>query len=294
MSDLPLVSVIIPTYNRSEKIWNCLNSIISASYKNIEIIVIDNNENNLTSQYIKNNFNYIKIVWIWKNMWASWARSFWAKQAKWEWVLFIDDDNIIDKEMINYLVNDALNYKDVWAISPVMYYLENKNKIWFCWADFNFNTSKPLFFKEIQSKGFYECNAIHNVYMIKKEIWDNVWWLDESLFMWYEEFDLLCKIKQNWYKIWISPSAIDYHDHPINDSILRLVNTPQKAFSTIRNRVIIMKRYANKKQFFIFILLFYPVFIFSYAYFMIREKRFDLLKHHFKWAIEWYKKIFIN
>lgn len=290
----PLISIVIPTYNRLKLLEKCLNSIKLSTYQNIEILVVDNNYNNETREYLNKNFPHIRVIGVWRNMWASWARSYWAKNSVWNWILFLDDDNIIDKRMVEYLLQDIEKDKRIWAISPVMYYLEDKSKIWFCGAIFNFNTSRPFFFKEIQSNKFYECTVIHNVYMIKRSIGDDLWWLDEELFMWYEEFDLLARIKRKWYKIGISPKAKDWHDHPINETMLRLVNTPLKAYSTIRNRVIIMKRYAMLQQFILFIIFIYPVFIIYYAYLMIREKRYDLLSSHFKWCIAWYAKIFIN
>jgi probable beta-1,3-galactosyltransferase len=49
----PLVSVIIPTYNSSRTLEKCLKSIKNQTYKNIEIIVVDNNSIDNTKEIAK-------------------------------------------------------------------------------------------------------------------------------------------------------------------------------------------------------------------------------------------------
>ena len=59
------ISVIIPTYNRENIIIKSLESILNQTYKNIEILVIDDNSNDNTKQKIKeihdNRVRYIKL-----------------------------------------------------------------------------------------------------------------------------------------------------------------------------------------------------------------------------------------
>ncbi len=49
----PLVSVIIPTYNSSRTLEKCLESIKNQTYKNVEIIVVDNNSTDNTKEIAK-------------------------------------------------------------------------------------------------------------------------------------------------------------------------------------------------------------------------------------------------
>ncbi len=53
MKDLPLVSVIVTTKNEERNIENCLKSIRNQTYKNIEIIVVDNNSDDRTKEIAK-------------------------------------------------------------------------------------------------------------------------------------------------------------------------------------------------------------------------------------------------
>ncbi|WP_405054611.1 glycosyltransferase family 2 protein [Thermofilum sp.] len=53
MSTHPLVSVIIPTFNRRNDLLHCLRSLTESSYKNMEIIVVDNGSTDDTSEAVK-------------------------------------------------------------------------------------------------------------------------------------------------------------------------------------------------------------------------------------------------
>lgn len=114
----PLVSVIITTYKRNDMIGRAIDSVLKQTYKNIEIIVVDDNDPNtehrkLTeekmSQYTNNvNFKYIKHE---KNKNGAAARNTGIKESSGEIVCFLDDDDwfVQDKveKQVKYLLNNS-------------------------------------------------------------------------------------------------------------------------------------------------------------------------------------------
>lgn len=108
-----LISIIVPVYNSENFIWRCLDSLINQTYKNIEIICIDDwskdNSLNIINGY-KNKDNRI-IVISQKNQWAGIARNNWIKIANWDFVTFIDSDDALEldaiEEMVKYLDEDT-------------------------------------------------------------------------------------------------------------------------------------------------------------------------------------------
>ena len=54
MSNEPLVSVIITTYNRADKVGSCIESVLQQDYKNLEIIVVDDCSSDNTENFFKN------------------------------------------------------------------------------------------------------------------------------------------------------------------------------------------------------------------------------------------------
>ena len=84
----PLVSVIVPTKNSELFLEKCLTSIKNQSYKNLEIIVIDNNSTDKTKEIAKKFTNKIFD----KGPERSAQRNFGARQSNGEYLLFVDSD----------------------------------------------------------------------------------------------------------------------------------------------------------------------------------------------------------
>lgn len=96
----PLVSVIIPTYRRSEFLARAIRSVFSQTYKNVEIIVVDDNDGNdqyrkTTKAFLEDNFLIDKITYIEHdvNRDISAARNSGIKASRGEFIAFLDDDD---------------------------------------------------------------------------------------------------------------------------------------------------------------------------------------------------------
>jgi glycosyltransferase involved in cell wall biosynthesis len=100
---MPLVSVIITTKDSSRTLDKCLKSIKNQSYKNIEIIVVDNNSKDNTKEIAK---KYTKLVFN-KGPERSAQRNFGAKKAKGKYILIHDSDIYFNKDSIKECVELA-------------------------------------------------------------------------------------------------------------------------------------------------------------------------------------------
>jgi len=101
------VSVIIPAYNSKDTITNCIDSVINQTYKNIEIIVIDDGSTDDTYNIINEKYKNTKNLTIYckKNGGVSSARNYGIKKSKGKWIVFVDADDTIDKNLISKLTD---------------------------------------------------------------------------------------------------------------------------------------------------------------------------------------------
>lgn len=113
-----MVSVIIPTYGGGESLGNVIESILRQTYKNIEIIVVDDNgsgsENRLkTAKALKEYVDNGKVQYITpeKNVGGSGARNTGARASKGKYLMFLDDDDTVSEDKIEKQVK-ALNTID--------------------------------------------------------------------------------------------------------------------------------------------------------------------------------------
>jgi glycosyltransferase involved in cell wall biosynthesis len=88
-----IVSVIIPTYNRSAYLLEAIESVISQTYKNIEIIVIDDGSSDDTKEKLRPYLNKIKYVFI-ENGGPARARNVGMEMASGEYIAFLDSDDL--------------------------------------------------------------------------------------------------------------------------------------------------------------------------------------------------------
>ncbi|OIQ20710.1 MAG: hypothetical protein BM556_01865 [Bacteriovorax sp. MedPE-SWde] len=90
-----LISVIIPTFNRSDFVIKAIESVLTQSYKDFELIIVDDGSTDDTQERLS---SYIAegVVSVFKteNRGVSAARNFGLSQAKGEWVAFLDSDDI--------------------------------------------------------------------------------------------------------------------------------------------------------------------------------------------------------
>jgi len=105
------VSIILPNYNSHEFIKRTIMSILNQTYKNWELLIIDDNSNDITRnilrKYSKN--KKIKIFFLKKNMGAGYCRNFALKKIKSKFIAFIDSDDTWNKkkleEQIKFMEN---------------------------------------------------------------------------------------------------------------------------------------------------------------------------------------------
>ena len=107
MKKSPLISIIIPVFNLEKYIGECLRSVISQTYKNLEIIVVDDGSTDasgvICDQFAKNDVR-IKVIHK-KNEGSSVARNVGMEIALGDYIGFVDGDDYIDLDMYEYLLS---------------------------------------------------------------------------------------------------------------------------------------------------------------------------------------------
>lgn len=121
-----LVSVIIPVYNEEQEVANCLQSIRKQSYKNLEIIIVDDGSTDKTLQIVK---KFKAKILTQKHKGPGTARNLGASKARGEILVFIDADMTLDKNFIKDLISPICKKKTVGTFSRNEMN-GNKDNIW--------------------------------------------------------------------------------------------------------------------------------------------------------------------
>ena len=107
MSEKPLVSVVIPTWNSSRTIESCLSSITNQSYKNVEILVVDGGSFDNTLGIARK----YKTNIILSRRGRAIQRNTGALNAKGEFLFHVDSDEVLHPKIIEECVREACNKK---------------------------------------------------------------------------------------------------------------------------------------------------------------------------------------
>jgi glycosyltransferase involved in cell wall biosynthesis len=180
----PIVTVIIPTYNRGYIIGETLDSVLNQTYENWECIVVDDGGNDNTDEIIEryidksNRFKYFKRpIKLLKGV--SSCRNYGVDIAKGEFILFLDSDDILasyalENRMKHYKLypnNDFLvfttqffdnnlnNKKNVFNIDPIIENRENYLAL-FLNYQFSWQTMSPIWKKKYLLKNNFR-NDLH-------------------------------------------------------------------------------------------------------------------------------------
>src|SRR3989344_3030179 len=104
-------SIIIPVYNSDKTIKKCLDAIYEQTYKNFDVIVVNDCGNDKTAEIVKK-YN-CKLFTLEKNSGPAVARNFGAKKAGGEILLFIDSDIALKKDVLERILKNFEEKKDV-------------------------------------------------------------------------------------------------------------------------------------------------------------------------------------
>ena len=216
----PLVSIIIPTKNNHKILQRCIESLENnTTYKNWEIIIIDNNSTkNKTKEYYKS-LPY-KIISFSEPFNFSKMNNLAVKHAKGELLLFLNDDTqIINPESLEEMVGLS-SQKDIGAVGAKLVHADKTIQH----AGIAFLNSGAGFhpFQRIhESKGGYhnlinvtrECSAVTGAcLLVKKEIFDQINQFDEDFDLYYGDADLCLKIIKAGYNVLYNPHAKLLHE----------------------------------------------------------------------------------
>lgn len=122
-----LVSIIVPAYNEEKNIKKCINKLLDQTYKNIEIIIIDDGSKDSTlsiCNLIASNDNRVKIF-SQPNSGASIARNHGLEVSKGEYIIFVDADDELISNAIELMLQSAIKNQT----NIVQGCLEYENKI---------------------------------------------------------------------------------------------------------------------------------------------------------------------
>ncbi|MHA1439876.1 MAG: glycosyltransferase family 2 protein [Promethearchaeota archaeon] len=277
----PKVSIIILNWNGWKDTIECLESLHRITYPNYEVIVVDNGSKGNDADILEKEYgNYIRLIRSKKNLGFTGGNNLGVRkileEKKSKYILLLNNDTIVDKNFLNFLVKVIGLKSNIAAVSPIIYYHKDPKKIWFSGGKIDFFRCQAIHNTKPPTNNYTKTNYISGCcFLIKSSFVDkNIFY--PKYFAYCEDAELSLKLQKRGLSMMICKKSIIYHKYKASSS-----KAPHLIFYlSIRNRILLAKRnfplfYLLNNCFYI-ILVNFPVQIFK-SFFIYKDLKYILI-----------------
>jgi hypothetical protein len=216
MTEYPLVSVVIASYNGKHLLKTCLDSVFKQTYRNYEVILVDNGSSDDSVEFVGDNYPLVKIIKNKQNVGNSEGFNVGIEISKGKYIATLDNDTRVRPDWIENLVKVAemddkigicgsrqLNFYQPNLIDSTgmnLYrgvYPSNRG---------NNEVDNSQFDEQVEVFGAPGASAFY-----KKEMLNQIGLFDSDFFLYQEEFDLCWRANLLGWRCVYVPKAVSYH-----------------------------------------------------------------------------------
>lgn len=213
---IPETSVIIPNWNGRDLLDTCLSSLRRQTYRNFEIIVIDNGSSDDSIQFIESFYPEVRVVKLQENKGFCVAVNCGIKLAWGKYVALLNNDTETHPEWLRELVKALEENPGVGFCASKMVNFFERNKIDNAGDKLSFYGS--IVGKNEIDSGQYDqprflFSACAGAAIYRREMFEDIGLFDEDFFAYYEDIDLGMRAQLRGYKCLFVPTALVYHIH---------------------------------------------------------------------------------
>lgn len=237
------VSVIILNYNGAQRLKQCLRSVLNQTYRNYEVIVIDNASTDESVELVKREFPMVRLIVNDRNLGYAEGNNVGIRNTDSEYMAILNYDAEVDERWLSELVKPLTSDETVvFSTSKILYY-DDRKKINACgnlghFTGFAFcrglgessdNYCKSEFVSSISGCAF----------LARRKALNDIGLFDSDFFAYLEDTDLSWRALLMGYKIIYVPTSIAYHKY--SGSL-----TPWKYFHLEKNRYALLIKHFKK------------------------------------------------
>jgi hypothetical protein len=247
MKDNPLISIITINCNQSAATNEFLESMQKVTWKNIEIIVVDNDSAIRDFRNIHNNYKNARIIRSEKNLGFAGGNNLGIVNSYGEYLLFINNDTEVEPDFLEPLVASFEDDLTLGLASPKIKFFNSPDKNTILYA----GGSRPDLLSGIsQFKGFMEpdygkydkseyTDMIHGAaVMVPRRLLKETGIWPDIYFLYYEEIDLCETFKRKGFTLKYVHDSVVYH----KESMLVEKTSVLRTYYMSRNRLLFIRR----------------------------------------------------
>ena len=283
-----LVSIIIPHHNNKDILLDCLHSLYQSSYQNFEIIIVDNASSDDSINHVHIDYPEVIIIKSLKNLGYAGGCNLGARDAKGEYLFFLNNDTVLDANCIQKLVDKLKSNSKISSVQPKILNLDNKSSFDYAGASGGFMdylvfpfTRGRIFNRIEKDTGQYDDSikifwASGAGFLTRKAIFDVIEGFDKALFAHMEEIDYHWKSYLAGHEVWVEPKAVLYH---LGGATLPM-KSAKKVYYNHRNSLILLLSNYGPWRSFCYFMLRLPLEVISSAKDLISLRPLHFIYHY--------------
>ena len=245
MLDHPLVTIISVNFKQTEVTCEMLASLRQITYKNIEIIIVDNGSGDDFEQVVSGRFPEAKLIISKENLGFAGGNNLAVKVAKGKYLFFLNNDTVVDSGFLEPIISTMEVNPMIGMASPKIIYYGTEETIQYAGSTgIDPYTGRGAKIGHLEKDlGQYNdirpTGLVHGAAMIVPlEVIKKVGLMPELFFLYYEEHDWCEMIKRAGYQIYYIGTSKIYH----KESISVGKESTIKTYFMTRNRLLFMRR----------------------------------------------------
>jgi len=233
------VSFIVVNYNGKRFLKDCISSICSQTYKDLEIIFVDNGSTDGSVEFVKTSFPEVILVELEKNLGFAGGNNRGLLRCSGDYVALVNNDVVLDDHWLEYALEALCSSRSVGMVSTRIFVkgtgvidsIGDRFTTAFTGTKVGEGCRGSLFEKEIKVDGVCAAAALY-----RREMIDEVGFFDEDLFLNYEDTDLNFRAWLRGWKCRYAGKAVAHH--AVNATIGTM--SPTSVFYFSRNSLLVL------------------------------------------------------
>ncbi len=211
------LSVIIPNWNGKRLLKISLPSLRNQTFRDFEVIVVDNGSTDGSPEYVKKNFPDAKIIELNSNSGFAHAVNLGIKICVGENIVLINNDTKVNKRCLEFLIKAVMAKKEVGMVAAKMLNFYKPNLMdsagdWIDSVGHAGNIGQGEESGKFNNSGY--CFLVTGGgCLIKREVFEKIGFFDENYFAYMEDVDFCLRAQMQGFKAWYESKAVIYHMH---------------------------------------------------------------------------------
>lgn len=213
----PLVSIVMINWNGREHLSRCLPSIAAQTYRNYELVIVDNGSTDDSVAYIREHFPAVHLLRNDENLGFAIANNQGIAVTHGEFIVILNNDTQVELGWLDSLVAAAQSHPEMGAFACLVMFSDKRDVIDSAGLTVSVlghgcqNRLGDTTVGTEEAKEVFGASA--TAAMFRRELLDDVGLFDEDYFIYYEDVDLAWRARLRGWRSFLVPQAVVYHVH---------------------------------------------------------------------------------